>query len=513
MTMSLSGYLEESGLSTDPFADTADEALFFSTPHIDQRLNLLHHLVQYSDLLLLVVGKTGSGKTTLLNRLISSAAGPWRVSVVEADIDMTPERLAAGAISGFDMMDGAGQETGRSTNLDAYLQRWAHRAQTPVLVIEEAHLLPPETLKGIIRLTSNGSRTRLRTLLLGEPQLAAMVDGAVGGSRVQTMAHVVDLPPLSEAQVAGYVQFRLQRAGLSPEGLFSPQTIRRLQRDAGGLPGLINHAAREVLADRLVSDQASAAREARPAAASTEPPRRRYMAFKAAGLILVAGLGLWLLLAPDRPPHVPQDLPVPLSPGPAPEPAIAHVSEPIPEPDEPPPAATVMPLQPSPEPEPAPQAVAVTPPVSPEDKAPPDPALPPQTEPSLAKKPEQRPPIPEAAPAKAPPPRQAKSPRSPGEAWLLKQDGTHYTVQLTGSRDHQAAVDFIRRSGLQGKAYWLPTTHQQQDWYVVVSGVYPSREAAIKAIRALPPDLRRHGPWARSVSSVREVLRRKSGER
>ena len=106
----------------------------------------------------------------------------------------------------------------------------------------------------------------------------------------------------------------------------------------------------------------------------------------------------------------------------------------------------------------------------------------------------------------------AAVPHSPGEAWLLEQEGTHYTVQLTGSRDRQSAVNFIRGRGLQGKAYWLRTIHRQKDWYVVVSGVYPSREAAIKAIRALPPDLRRHGPWARSVASVREVLRNKPME-
>lgn len=526
MTMSLSSYLEESGLRTDPFADTADEALFFSTPQIVQRLNLLHHLVQYSDLLLLVVGKTGSGKTTLLNRLISTAAGPWRVSVVEADIDMTPERLAAGAISSFDLAEGADPETGGSKNLDAYLQRWAHRAQTPVLIIDEAHLLPPETLKGIIRLTSNGSRTRLRTLLLGEPQLEAMADGAVGGSRVQTMTHVVDLPPLSEAQVADYVQFRLQRAGLSPEGLFSPQAIRRLHRDSSGLPGLVNQAAREILADRLVSDQASATREARPVATPAEPPQRRPIVLKAAGLALLAGLGLWLLLAPERPPDAPRDLPLPPSPGSAREPAIApvpgsilepdvHAPEPVLEPDEPAPAVTVMPLQPSPEPELAPQAVEVTPPVSPVEKAPPAPALPPQRDPRVATSREKGPAIPDPAPIKPSPPpapSQATARRSPGEAWLLKQDGAHYTVQLTGSRDHQSALDFIRRRGLQGKAHWLLTTHRQKDWYVVVSGVYTSREAAIKAIRALPPDLRRHGPWARSVSSVREVLRNKPGE-
>jgi len=82
----------------DPFADDAENGFFFTPPALQQRFNLLHHLIQYSDLLLMVIGEQGAGKTTLMNRLIAEANEPWRVAVLEAHLDLDRQLFLKGVL-------------------------------------------------------------------------------------------------------------------------------------------------------------------------------------------------------------------------------------------------------------------------------------------------------------------------------------------------------------------------------------------------------------------------------
>ena len=61
-----------------------------------QRLDLLTHLTQFGDSVVLVSGPPGSGKTTLLSRFIGQANNQWRLCPIDAadDFSQFPDRLA-----------------------------------------------------------------------------------------------------------------------------------------------------------------------------------------------------------------------------------------------------------------------------------------------------------------------------------------------------------------------------------------------------------------------------------
>jgi DamX protein len=505
--MGVSDYLQETGLSADPFADVEDETLFFETPQLTQRLNLVHHLVRYSDLLLLVTGPTGAGKTTLFNQLTADPAEPWHVSVVEADVEIGAQRLWQKALEGFDIPppEAAG---GRPTALKPYLERWHRRAQTAVLAIDEAHLLPRPALSAVLRAAGEMAELRLRIVLLGEPQLEQLLTDITYHGPRRTIVHVVDVPPLTELQTAEYIGFRLRRAGLEESGLFPATTVRRLHRECEGLPGALNQRARDILANRLAAGEPPS-----PETAPTHEARRRRRRVglpAILALVTVAGLLSWLALGPTGAPP-PESLPLP----PPAEPRITPsppVSERPPAPDiaapvrhAPPAPVRVIPLTaPAPEPPeggtPGPSATA--PEAEPaETVAKETPAKPTPSEKTIVAQ----------APATAERPTAAFPSAGPGDAWLLAQKPEQYTVQLTGTRERQAALDFIGDHGLAGKAVWFRTLHQKQDWYVVVSGVYPSRDAAVEGIAKLPETLRRHRPWSRSFASIQQSIRDAGG--
>ena len=88
-------YLERLSLNHEPFADTIDERFFYAGTALMQRLDLLSHLTQFGDSVVLVSGPTGSGKTTLLSRFASQANSQWRLCLLNADeFDHFAERLA-----------------------------------------------------------------------------------------------------------------------------------------------------------------------------------------------------------------------------------------------------------------------------------------------------------------------------------------------------------------------------------------------------------------------------------
>lgn len=546
--MTLSGYLHESGFSDDPFADSEDAHLFFAIPQLAQRLDLLEHLVLYSDLLLVITGAAGSGKTTLLNRLVSVTTQPWRVAVVQADVEMGSSQLLDAAMQGFDMPEAERSLKQQTEQLRHASERWRSRSQVPVLAIDEAHMLPPDTLAAIVRLASEMGNSGLRILLLGEPQLADMISAAAGSSG-QNMAHVVDIPALSAPQAAEYLRHRLRCAGLDADALFPNEVANRLFKGTAGLPGRLNAAARDQLADRFASV------ERRPAAAQASvgrvaPWRRGPVRAFAAVLVAALFSVLWLT-APHRSlppedlalaPFPESSLPSPASyeprpreeparssarvmplevvePEPSPVDAAALIAEPVSEPVEPKTDSAVaeqavpMPLpvqtpleKPVPivsEPGPATEVPARAAPKA--AFLEPSPALP-------ARKKVQQQVATVASPPAAPkaPERRPAVSGLQDEAWLLGQKPGHYTVQLTGTHDRQAALSFVRSHSLENKAAWFRTRHKDRDWYVVVTGTYPKREQAQLAIRTLPAALKRQGPWPRTFASIQASVTRSS---
>lgn len=86
---------------------------------------------------------------------------------------------------------------------------------------------------------------------------------------------------------------------------------------------------------------------------------------------------------------------------------------------------------------------------------------------------------------------------------LKAQRPGDYTLQVLGTRSEAAIHQFVTKHGLKDKATILHTTRQGQDWYLLLYGAYPSREAANAALAKLPAEVRASHPWPRSFASLR----------
>ncbi|MGU3415241.1 cell division protein DamX [Enterobacteriaceae bacterium C34A] len=94
-----------------------------------------------------------------------------------------------------------------------------------------------------------------------------------------------------------------------------------------------------------------------------------------------------------------------------------------------------------------------------------------------------------------------------GDVGALKSaPGTHYTLQLSSSSNYDNLNNWAKKENIQ-KYVVYQTTRNGQPWYVLVSGVYATKDDAKRAVTALPADVQAKNPWAKPLRQVQSDLK------
>lgn len=96
-------------------------------------------------------------------------------------------------------------------------------------------------------------------------------------------------------------------------------------------------------------------------------------------------------------------------------------------------------------------------------------------------------------------------PLSRDEQHLMAMNPNHYVIQLLAASIDANVEQFIVRHGLQGQAFYFHTLRDGKDWYAVVYGEYPTKEAANQAKAALQQQYHVR-PWVRSVTDIQQEI-------
>jgi len=127
---------------------------------------------------------------------------------------------------------------------DALAVEHAERGRTPVLVIDEAHLLDHPQLEGIRMLTNHDmdSRSPFATLLIGQPTLRRKIKLGVLAALDQRIAVRYHMTGMTPDETAGYLSHHLALAGRS-DTLFSDDAITLIHTTSRGYPRAVNNLA------------------------------------------------------------------------------------------------------------------------------------------------------------------------------------------------------------------------------------------------------------------------------
>lgn len=516
--------MEAFGFSQQPFASNilSEEAIFIDAI-LEQLLETTKHHLQFSDLLLIIEGNFGSGKTTLFRRLIQSEIANSFVMPIHAETTDTLTQIQQ-------KMSIHLKDQGDANYLDDNLKNLQVFDQTPIIILDDAHVLSDTTLQEILRYQKQletEKEVKLKILLLANKGMANTIEQI---SDIQeNQLYVQEVPAYTEKQISAYLNHKLKVAKYSGEPLFNDKDIQLILKKSDGTPLQIMSAAVDLLDKR-------AKKSNRPSFLKIKP------ILILATIVIVTLLGIsgyyFLQQKPENElvnvPAPVVEQPVVTQPQikptniPAPEPKLeTQVTEPVitekpAVPQEHEITATETPLV-----EALPEETVKT-----ESEA----TLPLDIKPDVAhaeetkleletsietltetKTVEEKQAEPVAPPKIIEEPEPETKPLHPAlvelqqigvqdSAWLLEQSSNNWTLQILGGRDPNTLLYFAKRYQLAENSAWYQTQLSNKPWYVLVYGLYTNRDAAHRAKDFLPGDLKNKQPFAKNIKAIHQAI-------
>ena len=91
-------------------------------------------------------------------------------------------------------------------------------------------------------------------------------------------------------------------------------------------------------------------------------------------------------------------------------------------------------------------------------------------------------------------------------AKIAVNDGRDLPIEVLCGRPGYILNGWAKKENLKNYVVY-ETTRNGQPWYVLVSGVYASKEEAKKAVSTLPADVQAKNPWAKPLRQVQADLK------
>ena len=503
------------GLQKEPFSTEPDSLFYYSFDSFEQRLKVLHGLVQGKDLFVLVIGEPGSGKTTLLNRYLASTDMKWKSARILADLETASTQSAKPQAQG---------------GYPAYVLQ---DAANPIVIVDDAHRLPQKEFEFLIHeaLVAGRPNKIKRLVLFGDSELYTAVTNLAATLSAQPAVSKISLPGLTVEQTADYLQHRLAVGGYSGDTPFTASVIKDIHQASGGYPGQIIE-----ITHQWLNEKYSRKKEGHHMLQKRSATPRRMVTWIAAAVIIISLGALWLFS--DRKPSTSKAPAQQLAKTvfrkkivPDRKSAAQIVSKKIGAVNLPeiPPAAIKTQKTPEPKTTSEPPAPIITAPPEKEDPLAPEPTITaaqetdsqPQTESQPATKPTQKTdsqPKTQLQPAITPTPKTAVPvmPKTAArevhrEKWLLSQDAASYTIQIIGVSYEKSMLDFINKNQLlnQNEIAYYKSTFRGHPWYEALYGIYPTQQEALRVANKLPANIRQAGPWIRKLSEVQQEIEKR----
>jgi len=471
-------YLDHFGLKEPPFRITPDTDFFFQGANRGATLEALLYAITHDEGIVKVSGEVGSGKT-MLCRVLMERLPATVETIYLANPSLSRDEILFAIGDELKLQLEKGQTTRILRVLQEHLIRLFGEGRRVVVLIDEAHAMPDETLEEI-RLLSNLESNRhklLQIVLFGQSELDEHLDTAGMRQLRERITQSFHLEPLVRSDIENYIDFRMRAAGYRGPTVFHPRAIKLIASASQGLTRRVNILSdKALLAAYAAGTHAVTQAEAKRAARDTEFYRTRTSMQRtwigatalAAGLAL--GWGTHMLL-------------------PAARPNIASG---------PPPSAPSTVAQTS-----APPAKAAMPPV-------PGLSLSASADASALKRSAEI-----STPAQPLPPGRGELARrrfAATQAWLKSAPGDRYAIQLAvvNSKELGQLEDFLLRISKilpVDELYVYSVKIDGQQHYRVAYGSYASPEQTLAALRGLPPVISAYHPYYRSVERMRSQNR------
>jgi len=242
-------YEEFYGLKEKPFSKTPDPRFLYQSRKHAEALARLQHAVEEQDIVLLT-GEIGSGKTTLSRAFIDALDASYHPLLI-INPRLSPSQLLHTVALRLGMDDVSRYRHGILEGINGRLYELYEEGRRPVIIIDEAQLIPGKSTFEELRLLTNfqlDDRNLLSLVLIGQTELKERLTKKPYRALKQRIGMQYHLGPLDAEETGAYVLHRLRVAGRE-EPLFDAQAQALLYQYSEGVPRRINTIAGNALVE------------------------------------------------------------------------------------------------------------------------------------------------------------------------------------------------------------------------------------------------------------------------
>lgn len=224
-----------------PFRIAPDPRFIFRTESVNEVLANLKYGIEGGKGLMVVTGDAGTGKTTLLRAVLRALDDSVLVAYIfnpllspaeffdllATELKLSPQPSKASMIRALGQL---------------LLARRAQGLRT-ALIVDEAHLLPPQLVEEI-RLLLNYETNQeklIQIVLCGQKEIEAALERPEMRHLKQRISLRCSIKPFAPRETFEYVRWRLKLAGSPNLDLFEQEALVLVHRFSGGIPRLINN--------------------------------------------------------------------------------------------------------------------------------------------------------------------------------------------------------------------------------------------------------------------------------
>lgn len=205
-----------------------------------------------------ITGEVGAGKTVATRAALSALDGSRHVVIYLPDPTVGVRGIHHQIVAALGGQPLVHHATLAPQAAEALAIEQAERGRTPVLVIDEAHLLAHDQLESIRMLTNHDmdSTSPFACLLVGQPTLRRRIRLGAMAALDQRVGLRYTMPGMDTAETGAYLRHHLGLAGRS-DVLFSDDAVALIHQASRGYPRAVNNCALQALIAGFIENKTS----------------------------------------------------------------------------------------------------------------------------------------------------------------------------------------------------------------------------------------------------------------
>ena len=203
-----------------------------------------------------ITGEVGAGKTVAIRAALTTLDASRHVVIYLPNPTLGVRGIHHTIASALGARPAHGTAALIAQAADLLAIEQVERGRTPVLVIDEAHMLDQDQLESVRMLTNHDmdSTSPFACLLVGQPTLRRRIKLGALAALDQRIALRYTMSGLDPAETGSYLRHHLELAGRS-DTLFSDDAIALIHQTSRGYPRAINNLAVQALTAAFIDNK------------------------------------------------------------------------------------------------------------------------------------------------------------------------------------------------------------------------------------------------------------------